>query len=297
MKEVLDTLRNICLRFLAGTQSITADVSIGDTEAYVVSSRRFLVGEEIVIRDSSQGELLTVTDVPESNKIEFEPAVIANWAVADGVVIEHAINQQYLRRVYVGEPDVIPDYPAIVITGNDRSSEWWTIKSTKERWNCTITILVQDDGTEQAYETLLHLTSKLEESLYSQFFPLIGKTKTVAVTADLSPGDTVVSVSDTSGFEPNNMIVLEDADYTEEHRIRRIIDATTFEMTRAVEHEFKVAMSAIVIKPSRWVLDSRPESTNYGHIHKGTLLKASQISWFCEEEKIRANPYPTPLQL
>lgn len=297
MDKVLESLRDTILRFGLNSQSLTADAAISDTTITVNSTRRFFEREQIVIRDSSKGEMHVIKKIVDSTTLEIEDPLIAAWAVATGIKVEKSFDGQYVKRVYIGDPDVIPDFPAITITADSRDEEWWTLNSTTAKWNCTISCLFEQSNLEDAYTGMLKLTNTIEKALWANRWPVLDTITSSDLTVDASQGDSVITVASTTDMQPKNHAHIEDYDHTDFVVIKRIISSTQIEIENRLTDDYSVLRSAKIIVPSRWVMWTYPPNTTYGYVHKGTLLKASQISWFAQEEVVRLNKFTGPVEL
>lgn len=294
MLEVLESLEDTIKRFAMNEQDLIADANIGDTIIQVAQTRKFFNGETIVVRDSDQGEIRVIDKIIDEKTFTITEPLVRSWTVAEGSLVQKAPGGQYVKRIYYGDPTVIPDYPAITIMGDSRDEEWWTINSTKKTWNCTITVLVEDASDEESYKTMLKLAKTIEEGLWINRWPIFDTTFETDVITDGNSGDFILEVDDTSGFRAKDQIVIEDLDRTQQNQIKRVIDEHNILLEAELIWDFKVSEGATVLVPSRWVMWSKPESTDYGFVHKDTLLKAAQIKWFAEEEVCRLQPYVGP---
>jgi hypothetical protein len=297
MLGVLNSLRDTMIRYVMNSQPITTDAGAGASTLDVKSARKFFIGEQVVIRNSTEGEIHTIIDIPDGSTLVLDDVLVQGWTVADGTLVEKAFVDQYVKRIYVGDPDVIPDFPAIVITCDSRDEEWWTINSTIQNWNCTIACLYEDNTLETTYESMLALTKSVEDALWANRMPIFGILSETLVTSDVSVGDSVISVADTSGIIPGHLGFIEDQNATQIIEVSRVIDGTTLEVVQEVFDDYTVADDAIVIIPSRWVMWTYPKGTEYGYIHKETLLKASQVKWHAQEEVVRFQKFVGPVKL
>jgi hypothetical protein len=297
MLEVLDSLKDTITRFSMNTQDITEDALVGTKTIKVVQTRKFFVGETIVIRNDEQGEIRVIDQIIDEKTLIVTEELVASWMVSDGAMVQKAPGGQYIKRIYYGDPTVIPDYPAVTIMGDSRDEEWWTINSTKKAWNCTITVLVEDASDENSYRAMLAIAKSIEDALWINRWPIFDTSYETDVTTDGAFQDTVLEVDDTSGFRVKDQIVIEDLDRTQQNQIKQVIDDHNILLEAPLIWDFHVSEGATVYVPSRWVMWSKPESTDYGFVHKDTLLKAAQIKWFAEEEVCRLHPYIGPTKL
>jgi len=292
MLGVVRAARDTIIRFTLNSQMLVSDAAIGTNTIIVDSTRKFNQGDFIVIRNDTDGEIHEIDIIQDEATFTIKENLVRTWTTAEMARVERAFgteksNAQYIKRVYLGDPSVIPDYPAITIMGDSRNEDWWTINSTSSKWDCTISCLFEDSSLETAYEGMLQMTQAVENALWANRWPILGVLKFATITADVSAGDNIIYVDSTENMQPQHKVVLEDQHYTEHNEILRVVDSTTIELARNVAEDFLTSRDASFIVPSRWVMWSKPGSTQYNYIHKGTLLKASQISWFVEEEIVR----------
>ena len=303
MLGVLKSLRDTIIRFALASVPLSQNAVVGTKILKVPFSRKFFEGETIVIRNATYGEIKVIDKIVDEVTISITENLEQTWNVSDGSIVEKAPGGQYVKRIYLGDPDAIPDFPAITIVADNRDEEWWTINSTTAKWNCTISCVFEDDGMENSYENMLLLTKSVESSLWANRWPIFGILAQTSVTQDVNgqigatPGDTIIHVASTSGIQPGNSFVMEDFSGTQSGQVTRIVDSTHLEILQPAIFDFKVSRNATFIIPSRWVMWTKPGGTTYGFIHKGALLKASQINWFAQEEIVRYNFYTGPAKL
>jgi len=294
MLAVLDSLKSTIMRFAMNTQDLTVDAIAGTRNLTVVQTRKFFEGEVIVIRNGTQGEIRTIDEIIDENNMTITEDLDFSWMLADGASVMKAPGGQYIKRIYYGDPTVIPDYPAVTIMGDSRDEEWWTINSTKRKWNCTITVLVEDATDEEAYRGMLAIAKSIEDALWVNRWPVFESKYETDLIADAVTSDSVLTLDDTSGLKVKDEIVIEDLYRTQQNQIKRIIDNNNVDLYAPLIHDFSTSSGATLIVPSRWVMWSKPEGTDYGFVHKDTLLKAAQIKWFAEEEVCRLHPHIGP---
>jgi len=289
MLGVIKSLRDTIIRYGLSSQSITEDALIGTKTVKVPMSRKFFDGETIVIRNDTIGEIRVIDQVVDETTILLTENFVRTWTTTEGSVIQKAPGGQYIKRIYLGDPDVIPDFPSITITADNRDEEWWTIGSTTVKWNCTVTCLFEDDGLENSYEGMLELTKTVEDALWANRKPVFGKITESDLTVDLLGGANSMTVSSTDKMLPLHQAIIEDYAYTQYIEIRSVIDSNNITFSQNVVEDYLVSRGAKIIVPSRWTMWTKPGGTTYGYVHKGTLLKASQISYFAQEEIVRLN--------
>lgn len=298
MLGVIKSIRDTIIRFGLASEPVSSDCLTGTRNIYIPFTRKYFEGETIVIRNDTHGEVRVIERIVDDTTMVITENLARTWTVAEGAKVEKAPGGQYIKRVYLGDPDTIPDYPAITITSDNREEQWWTLESTKVKWGCTISCIFEDDGLENSYEGMLELTKTIESALWANRWPIFGKRVETNLVADYAGGDQIVRVASTAGIESKNQYIMEDYANTLLGEVNRIIDSTTLEIS--IPHhvsDFLTSRAATFIIPSRWVIFCYPPSSTYGYIHKGTLLKASQISWSAEEEVVRRTCLTGPQRL
>jgi hypothetical protein len=250
-----------------------------------------------MIRSATVAETPLVVDyVVDSTHIRLTSAVSNNWLTSENPVLEKTINQQWVQGIYLGEPAVIPMYPAITISAKNASSEWLTIDSTKETYNIDINVYVNDANQETAYRQLLTLTDQIRRGLKKNIFPLVGPYNTTSLTSVASYPVTdplyrrVLNVANSSIFsEIQTFITIEDKYKNERNMVKRILSPTQIELNSQLCFDYLVPGTTLIV-PTRFIYNSWPADTSYGTIFKGTFLKAATISWFAWEEEPQDHP-------
>jgi hypothetical protein len=145
MEEVLDSVRRIIHKWVNTTSRIQDDLVRGDTLVSVSNASRFNIGDQVMLKNNTVYETgLVVSDVNYlTNCITLSTPILNDWAMADNAVLIKTIYEQFVQGIYIGEPDVIPRYPAITVNGVSRNSEWFTLESSKERYMVEIGVYVQ----------------------------------------------------------------------------------------------------------------------------------------------------------
>lgn len=307
MLDIQKSIKKIIERFIVNKVALTSAVSAGSTTVSIASTRRFCVGEGIVVYNKpaahlqAEGEVHTVSNVINTNTIELDSPLVASYPLANSYV-EKLIgfetgNQQFLDGVYIGDPAVIPRYPAITIDAKSRTSEWITLESTSEQYDIDITVYVQAADFESQYELMHAYVKAIESSLFRSFYPLVEPWDTTTLAQDLGESDTVIEVSDGSFLTCPllSWIWLESVDFLRPNRIKRILSSNTFELQFPVGREFSEGDT--IIRPHRHIYNTLPHSTQYGTVNKDTMLKAAVISYKAQEEVRRYVPYIDSLTL
>lgn len=301
MEEVLDGVKLIVNHWTVTKSPMAyASSSAGDTVISVNSTKRFLVGDEFMIRTpGNKAEIgLRVKKILDSNHIELVSPLKNSWSLSENPIIQRTFFDQCVQGVYLGEPDPIPRYPAVTITASNKASEWLTLDSTKETFNLKIAVYTEAATQENGYRAMIRLADIIEKGLKSNFFPLIGPYNVFSVTQDIQPGDEYIKISDTSSFDKHlyPRLLLEDNYKAEEFILDKVIDSETIKLARPVCYEYLVADYSKIINPQRFIYNSWPTSTQYGTVFKGTMLKAGVIDWFAWEENIQ-NEVPLNVSL
>lgn len=290
LKPVADAVRRIIMRWAVTRTNLIANASAGDTSISVKSTRRWAVGDQFVIHNNEEDmeHQLFVRAIVGKNTIQIgdaegnPKALQWNWPVSTGGHVVKSHFNQLVKAVFLGDPDIITDLPAITVDISDRNSDWYTIGATKEKYNLEIAIYVSGTTQEEGDSFLWHMADQIQAGLKRNFYPLLDDYKTVPVTVDILAEDRYIKVQSTSIFAVGQQIIIEDEYNIEVHSIEQVCDADTLKLAQQVWHDFDAA-DTVVIRPNRLPFNSWPTDIKFGKIKKGTLLKAAVISYFVEE--------------
>jgi len=292
MEEVLDGVRRIIHKWVNTTSRTLANLTRGDTAICVQNASRFNISDQVMLKAGTIYETgLIVGSVDYStNCVTLTTPILNDWETAANTVLIKTIQEQFVQGIYIGEPDVIPRYPAITVNGASRSSEWLTLESTKERYEVEIGVYVQASTHEKGYRFLCQLADVIQQGLKRNITPLVSDYSVTSLAADITACDTTIRLTDRSAIYNYRRIYLEDDLESTENIVTGWFDAIEDPAQNAVQLESRVpfdylASETSVIIPQRFIFNSWPSDIQYGIIHKGELLKAAKISWFAEEEE------------
>lgn len=294
MEAILDGVRRIVLKWCDTTSRIKSDVTAGDTEVCVVNSRRFRRGDSVMLKNDTIYEVnLYVESVDPNGTVTLTTPVLNNWTVAENTVLIKAINGQFLQAVHIGDPEVLgPKFPQITVNGTNRSSEWFTLESTKERYEIEVTAYVQASTHEQGYRFLMQITDAIQMGLKRNIQPLVADYDITSLTQDITEGDLTMRVANRELFNEFRRVIIEDNYESQENWVTHLYTVTEDPTEEAVRlkdpmhWDFSLTNTSIVV-PKRFIFNSWPHNIEFGKIHKGELLKAATISWFAEEEEMQ----------
>lgn len=289
MEEVIDSLRKIINRWVTTESLLTVDADSGDSVVSVYSSTRFSVGDEVMITDGNEYEYpLIIVSKPDNQSIEFDRNVSHGpWRVSKNCKVAKSMKGRLVQGIYIGDPPVIPRYPAVVVNGRSKSSEWATLETTIETYDIDISCYIQDDTQEDGYRSLLYLTKTIETGLKRNLFPLVGERSHTDVSAGVSRNDTVIQVDSTEGMVRHQFVLVEDRFKAEDVRIDEVIDDTHIRLKTGIANAYPLEYDPRVIIVDRFLHNTWPKSIEFGFVSKDTLLKASKISWKGEELEVQ----------
>lgn len=298
MEEILDALRRIVSRWVETVTPINQDLNPDDTIIYVDSTKRFQEGDEVMVESAVESETsLVVDEIIDNTTLRLATPILNPWTVSQHIVLRKLINGMYVEGIYLGNPEVIPVFPAITINGRNVNSEWMTLDSTKERYEIELSTFVEAATQEDGLRFLMRLTKIIVQGLKANIFPLVNNYDITQITAPVLAGDGVLQVADASVFNTpltdinaayprlsDARVILEDRWKSEETRVQRILGTNLIEIEPIACMNFALTSNPIAIRPKRFIYNSWPATTEFGTINKGSLLQASVIRWFAEEE-------------
>lgn len=306
MEDLLDAVRRIISRWVETTSPIEADLDVGDTVVTVASTARFQAGDEVMIEAPTEGEPnLVIQEIISDTQVRLASGVSNQWVTSESPVLRKLINGMYVQGIYIGDPEVIPQYPAITVSGPTIESTPLTLDSWQEHFEVEITVYVEEATHEDGYRFMLQMLKTMREGLKKNIYPLVNDYNSTAITADIAIGDEYIRVADSSIFHTvftdklieegetyplrsDVRIILEDRWKSEESRVREITEDGIIRIVPNACNTYLVSNSAIAIQPMRFIFNSWPKTTNIGKVVKGgTLLQAATINWFADEEDVR----------
>jgi len=294
MESILDGVRRIVHKWVDTTTRIVSDITAGDITICLKNAQRLTVGDPVMLKNDTVYEPdLYIADIDElANLVTLTSPVANNWSVADNTVLIKTIYDQFVQGIYIGEPDVIPRFPAITVNGVSRSSEWFTLESTKERYEIEIGVFVQASTHENGYRFLMNIADEIQKGLKRNIQPLVSDYTIISLVDDISSGDLDIKVNNRDELTDYRRILIEDEYESEEAWVTILYADTDDSLEQTIRLQHPVCFdwdkgNASVVIPKRFIFNSWPSNIQYGTIHKGTLLKAAKISWFAEEEEMQ----------
>jgi len=303
MLYIQKAIKKVIERFIVNMIPTTDNLSIGATTIPVESSRRYEPYNTIVIYNKpssnvqAEGEVHKIIDIPNRNSIVIDNPLVENYPLTN-TYVEKMIgyesgNESFLEAVYIGNPAVIPRYPAITIDSSSRSSEWMTLESTSETYNLEITVYVTEADYQTQYELMHAYVKGIENALFRSFYPLVEPYDITTLAENMGEFDTQMKVTDDSVLSCEGWIWFESYDFLRVNKIKEYLGNNVYRLAFPASRNFESGDN--VIKPRRHVYNTLPASTKYGTVNKDTILKAATISYTVQEEVRRYTPMIDPL--
>lgn len=294
MYNLLKALKSVIERKVVNIQTIRSNVSAGDTTIPVKSAKRFEPCAEIIFyRDGEDdGEIHTIDSIVDYHTITLAEPLLEDYSTTN-THVQNLVQGNWMHAIYIGDPPVIPQFPAITIYGNSRNSEWLTLESLTEQYDVSISVYIQTEFYDQGYEYVLNLTKEIENALYFSMYPLSEPYFTTVLTEDVADTDTIIRVEDDDLNRQFLWFFLENDKYTRHVSPLEYKGNGVIELRAPVGAAFSAGDS--VIYPGRHFYDTRPQSTEYGSVVKNSLLWGSRISYFAKQERLINTKFFTPI--
>jgi len=295
MFDLLQALKKIIERKIVNIQPLRENISAGATTIPVKSVKRFDEGADVVIyrEGEDEGEIHQIYEFTDYRTMVLTTPVSEDFSTSNTRVQNIPPGGQWIKAIYIGDPPVIPRFPAITIHGDSRSSDWLTLDSTSDRYEVSISVYIDASTYDKGYEYVLKLTRSIERTLFHNFYPLVVPYCTTTLTDDVTETDTVIRVENDDLNRQFLWFFVENDRYTRPAHPAQYLDNGVIELRMPIGVPFSAGDD--VIFPWRHFYDTRAESTTYGSIVKNSLLWGSRISYFAVEETLRVNPYADPL--
>jgi len=289
IQEVIDSVRRTIHQWVNTITPLKQDIYKGDKIIYVKSSNRFQIGDQVMVKNNSVYETgLVISSIDDDNNIiELASEVLNDWSKDDAYLIK-TIHEQFVQGIYIGDPEVIPMYPAITVNGTGRESSWMTLEATKEVYDLEIAVYVRDSTHEKGYRFLLDMIDTIQTGLKRNIIPLVNDFKIISLSEDASKRDVTLSLSEIEPILDYRRIILEDDVNLQENSVKAIVnkDSKIVHLAIPLCADFLAEDTSVII-PRRYIFNSWPKSIDYGKVHKGGLLKAGVIRWFAEEQEMQ----------
>ena len=286
--DVADSLRRIISNWIRTSEPLTQEVSQNDTIIKIRRTNRFLEGEEVALinKNANSGEPnFKIKKIIDGTTVELDRGVqLPPFGPSNNSFLSKTWGGNFIKYIYLGDPSVIAQYPAVAVMNGTTDSEWLTLGITQERYNASIMVYVESDNTESSYRLAVSLADTIIKGLKSNIFPLVGPFDVVPITANVQSGDLFIKVDNTNNFTIEQKIVIEDIFKSEEMEIEKIVDATTIKVIVPPISDYDINDSSKIIGLNRFIYRSWPRSRDPGFIHKGSaFLHAVKIDWYGDE--------------
>lgn len=302
MLQLLEAIKKIIEKFIINSTSISAIVDPEDLIIPVSSTRRWQLGDEIVIYDTEvleqtgEGEIRTIECIDcVDNMITLDRALVDGYNPSTGFV-QKIVGDRFIQGVYIGAPGKISHYPAISIAAKSKDNEWFTLESTSEEFSVDITVHVDAADYEKSYRLMHIYAQKIEAALFRSLYPLVEPFNVAILSDSVSDSDTVVRVIDESTLTPGQLdiIFLESEDWLRYNKVIAVQQPGVFELAFPVGRPFSAGDK--LIAPRRHMYNAFPRGIKYGLIDtKSGVFEAAVVSYMAVEERRRYFPYIDPL--
>jgi hypothetical protein len=281
---VAQAIRRIVEHWSITRTDLIMDANSGDTVLNVKSTRRFRVGDQLLIHNDAEDMENNhyIYAINGKTQLILTAPLKWPWPMYTGAHVVKTQGGQFVKAVYLGEPNVMTDLPAITVMPQSASSEFYTLRGTKERYDFEIGVYVNASTMEEGDLLLWDLVDTIQAGLKQNFYPLLNDYETTTLLQDVNHNDIFIRVADSSIFTPQQELIIEDQYNIDVFGVIAICDATTIQLGAPSSYDF-LAADATVIRPNRLPFNSWPTGVKFGLINKGTLLKAASISYFVEE--------------
>jgi len=294
MLPVLQAIKKVIERRVINIQPLAVVANQGATTITVQSAKRFNCGDKIVIYSSGSttGEIATVVMATDYRTLLLENPLSRAHPVGDNVQV--LINDQWFKGgVYIGDPAVIPVFPAITVALGSVSNDWITLNSLGREFRIDISVYTETSFYERNYAYMLKLATDISDTLFKTMYPLVSYKMTTLVE-DVSETDTLIKVADSTLLQQFAWFWLENYQFTSHAKPRRYLtDNQTIELVNPIGNAFHVGDD--VIFPTRHFYDSRVTEIELGTVVKECTLACSRLSYFAKEEVLIPDPFFLPL--
>jgi hypothetical protein len=300
MLDLLRAIRRIISRYIVNQRSIVADASPGDSTISVESVHRFNVGDQLAIymrpeeNAATEAEIKYITEIPDVNTLVLDSELTGSYAANDSA-IEKTVAGTFLRGIYLGNPPILPAYPAITIHMMDKDNSPLTLDSTTEDFSVAITIWINSEDYDLQYQLMLYYASQIENSLFRSLYPLV-EPYSVAYLADpVEPDDTLIHVAEGSPpLYPPCDAFLESPECVKLIRLAEDLGNGVYRLAFVQGKPFAAGDS--VIRPHRAFYMTMPSGIKVADIQSADgPLTGARLIYVAKEERRRLRGYYDPM--
>lgn len=295
MLALLTAIKTIIERYIVGKVSLLTNAVKGDTVIEVASARRFNIGDLIAVYSkpavdqSSLADIRTIVQVPDWQIIVIDKPLSQSFPKATSG-IEKTWNRQFIDGVYIGNPPVLPAYPAITVEMIAKENEPLTLESTTEDYTIAITVFSDASDFQGQYGLMLKLAQEIENSLFRSLYPLVEPFDSAPLAEPVDVADRTIRLAETINAEfplqPNQDIFIESTDRLSHLRVCKNVGSLLYELTSIAYGPFNVG--DLVIRPRRHFYMTFPERIDFADIDsKDGPLKAARLTYIAREERNR----------
>ncbi len=291
MINLLEAIKTTIERFIVGRIAITTNLLTGDTQITVTSTRRFKLNDRLAILNKPQpdqpttAEIKQITCIPDNRTIIIDEPLSRDYPLITSA-IEKTHYGSFLDGIYLGNPQSLPNYPAITIELESKQNEPLTLENTTETYNVLITVYSLASDFESQYKTMLHYASEIEHSLFRTMHPLVQPYRALTLAENVEPTDSLIRITEDCHLPRNTILFLESVDNTRQVRVKDNLGNNIVQLTEPTGNSFAVNDS--VIQPGRWFYVTYCEQINVGTINSTDgVLKMAQLRYICKEERRR----------
>jgi len=230
MLRLQEAIKKIIERFIVNITPVSTAISAGAFIVPIQSSRRYEVGDEVVIYSQAvlnatgEGEIRIISCIPDTNSIQFCDALLDPYP-ADTSFVQKLVDGKFLEGVYIGDPAKISHYPAITINATTMTNEWLTLTSITKTYNIDITVFTKEADYESSYRAMHTYIEKIEEALFRSLYPLAAPFTVGILAEPVAATDTVIRLVQPQPLHGvGGYIFLENWDFTRHNRLKSILD-------------------------------------------------------------------------
>lgn len=301
MQNTLRAIKKTIERYVVGKQALTSDVSAGDIIIQVASSRRYKAGDQIAIykkpaqNEASLADIRTITEIPSTEAIIVDEPLSQDYP-AETSGVEKSHYGAFMDGIYIGDPAVLPGFPAITIDLRTKTNKTLTLESTSEEYDLAITVYSDATDYESQYLLMIHYAQEIENSLWRSLYPLVEPYDSAPLSEDVVPSDTMIRLTQAMTIPPcrDSSVFLEGSDRVSMLRVRADLGNLVYELATPVGSYFSAGDT--VIRPTRYFYMTFPKQLQIGTINASQgPLKAAVLNYHMREERRRFAGFHDPM--
>lgn len=283
MIELIQSIKDVIDEKVVGRRQLKSSVDVGSDTLNVVKAFDFQGCDCIILLENDCSEIHQIESIIDRTTIKLAEPVQRPFGLS--TTIEKVYNGQRVET-YLGNPPVLPRYPAITIDLISRESESLAIQLMQQTHFLQVSVYVSTESFESSYRLMHDLANMVETMLFRTMFPLVKPFAETTLTADANIWEDTIQVQNPNILGEQTDILL-DADHSRtNHRIKADKGNGVFELLQQLDVSYPAGSR--VIRPLTHIYDTHVDEIRYDDAQQEeTTFKVAVLNYSLKLARLR----------